>query len=200
MVLLYWCPRHQNLLLSHPALNAIKFSVSMNKSECSTSDHAVRRAGKLIVDALKSRKMILKPFSEFWSNICSIKHVRRAAGLFLFFILRFKAPCVWCQTAFSEVSIQILLRVNDSQLDLLGNWSGANHCVSNGLNADINRYSNQGCFIFLLNRSDMSATEPQILVDKIPSNTLKYMTRNYIWFILWQGFFQRTFFHISGEQ
>lgn len=120
-----WCyctdvPLHWILSLGHPALKAIKFSVSMNKSETSASDHAVRRVPKLIIGALQKKT----PLSEHRGNICSIKYVRRAGvgGRVVFLDLK---PNMWCQTAFPEVSIRVLLRVNDSQWDLLGNWSGA---------------------------------------------------------------------------
>ncbi len=121
-----WCyctdvPLHWILSLGHPALKAIKFSVSMNKSESTASDHAVRRVPKLIIGALQQKKPPLFPHR---GNICSIKSVSRAGvgGRVVFLDLK---PSMWCQTAFPEVSIRISLRVNDSQWDLLGNWSSA---------------------------------------------------------------------------
>lgn len=55
-----WCyctdvPLHWILSLGHPALKAIKFSVSMNKSASSASDHAVLRVPKLIIGALQKK-------------------------------------------------------------------------------------------------------------------------------------------------
>lgn len=125
-----WCyctdvPLHWILSLGHPALKAIKFSVSMNKSESSASDHAVQRVPKLIIGALqKKKKRKEKPLFQHRGNICSIKYVRRAGvgGRVVFLDLK---PSMWCQTAFPEVSIRVLLWVNDSQWDLLGNWSSA---------------------------------------------------------------------------
>lgn len=58
-----WCyctdvPLHWILSLGHPALKTIKFSVSMNKSESSASDHAVQRVPKLIIGALQKTKSL----------------------------------------------------------------------------------------------------------------------------------------------
>lgn len=125
-----WCyctdvSLHWILSLGHPALKAIKFSVSMNKSESSASDHAVQRVPKLIIGALQNKKKRKKkPLFQHRGNICSIKYVRRAGvgGRVVFLDLK---PSMWCQTAFPEVSIRISLRVNDSEWDLLGNWSSA---------------------------------------------------------------------------
>lgn len=129
-----WCyctdvPLHWILSLGHPALKAIKFSVSMNKSESSaSSDHAVQRVPKLIIGTLQKRNKKEskkeKPLFQDRGNICSIKYLRRAGvgGRVVFLDLR---PSMWCQTAFPEVSIRVLLRVNYSQWDLLGNWNGA---------------------------------------------------------------------------
>lgn len=112
-----WCyctdvPLHWILSLGHPALKTIKFSVSMNKSESSASDHAVQRVPKLIIGALQKKK---KPVFQHRVNICfAIKYVRRAGvgGRVVFLDLK---PSMWCQTAFPEVSIRVSLRVNDSQ-------------------------------------------------------------------------------------
>ena len=96
----------------------------MNKSESSGSDHAVQRVPKLIIGALQKKKKKKKPLFQHRGNICSIKYVRRAGvgGRVVFLDLK---ASMWCQTAFPEVSIRVLLRVNDSQWDLLGNWSCA---------------------------------------------------------------------------
>lgn len=55
-----WCdctdvPLHWILSLGHPALKAIKFSLSMNKSESSVSDRAARRVPKLIIGAVQQK-------------------------------------------------------------------------------------------------------------------------------------------------
>lgn len=128
-----WCrctavPLRWILSLGHLALKAIKFSVSMNKSEsAAASDHAVQRVSKLIICPLRKKEEAISPLSPHRGNICSIKSVMSSeAGsrVFLFFLFGLK-PSMWGQTVFPEVLIRMLLRVNDSRWDLLGNWSSA---------------------------------------------------------------------------
>lgn len=81
-----WCyctdvPLHWILSLGHPALKAIKFSASVNKSDGSASDHVASRVPKLIIGALQSKTEKALFFST-GVTFCSIKYVRRARECF----------------------------------------------------------------------------------------------------------------------